>query len=48
MHIIVQQSQPLEGFTKSIALEVGSRGITANTISPGYIATDMTKGINES
>ena len=37
----------LEGFTKSIALEVGSRGITANTISPGYITTDMTKGINE-
>ena len=37
----------LEGFTKSIALEVGSRGITANTISPGYITTDMTNDINE-
>ena len=37
----------LEGFTKSIALEVGSRGITANTISPGYITTDMTKDISE-
>ncbi|GIT37587.1 MAG: hypothetical protein Ct9H300mP6_14550 [Gammaproteobacteria bacterium] len=30
----------LEGFTKTKALEVGSRGITANTISPGYITTE--------
>jgi len=37
----------LDGFTKSIALELGSRGITANTISPGYITTDMTKDINK-
>ncbi|OJU48398.1 MAG: 3-oxoacyl-[acyl-carrier-protein] reductase [Bacteroidales bacterium 45-6] len=30
------------GFTKSIAKEVGSRGIRANVIAPGFIATDMT------
>jgi 3-oxoacyl-[acyl-carrier protein] reductase len=31
------------GFTKSLAREVGSRGITVNCVSPGYIATDMTR-----
>jgi 3-oxoacyl-[acyl-carrier protein] reductase len=35
------------GMTKSIALEVASRGITANVISPGFIATDMTKKLTE-
>jgi 3-oxoacyl-[acyl-carrier protein] reductase len=30
------------GFTKTIAKEVGSRGITANVIAPGFIETDMT------
>lgn len=32
----------LIGFTKSIARELASRGITANTIAPGYIETEMT------
>jgi len=32
----------LEGFTKSVAREMASRGITANVISPGFIETDMT------
>ncbi len=30
------------GFTKSVAKEVGSRGITANVVAPGFIETDMT------
>lgn len=33
----------LEGFTKSVALELASRNIRANVISPGYIESDMTK-----
>ena len=33
----------LLGFTKSLAKEVASRNITVNTISPGFIDTDMTK-----
>ena len=32
----------LVGFTKSIAKEVGSRGITANAVAPGFVDTDMT------
>jgi 3-oxoacyl-[acyl-carrier protein] reductase len=35
------------GFTKSLAREVASRGITANTIAPGFIDTDMTRGLAE-
>lgn len=31
----------IHGFTKSLALEVAQLGITVNTISPGYVATDM-------
>lgn len=33
----------ITGFTKSVAQEVASRGITANVIAPGFIDTDMTK-----
>lgn len=35
------------GFTKSIAKEVGSRGITVNAIAPGFIQTDMTDALGE-
>ncbi len=35
------------GLTKSIAKEMGSRGIRANTITPGFIITDMTHALSE-
>lgn len=34
------------GFTKSMAREVASRGITVNVVAPGFIDTDMTKGLS--
>ena len=37
----------LQGFTKSLAREVGSRGITANCVTPGFIDTDMTRALPE-
>lgn len=35
------------GFTKSVAKEVASRGVTANVIAPGFITTDMTAQLSE-
>ena len=37
----------ITGFTKSLAQEVGSRGITVNCVAPGFIDTDMTKALND-
>ena len=37
----------LFGFTKSVARELGSRGITANAIAPGFIETEMTEALDE-
>jgi 3-oxoacyl-[acyl-carrier protein] reductase len=35
------------GFSKSLAREIGSRGITVNVVAPGFIATDMTAKLSE-
>ncbi len=35
------------GFTKSLAREVASRGITVNAVAPGFIETDMTRALND-
>jgi acetoacetyl-CoA reductase len=37
----------MHGFTKSLSMEVAKYGITVNTISPGYIATDMVMAVPE-
>ena len=37
----------LIGLTKSLAQELGSRGITVNAIAPGFIETDMTQGLSQ-
>ncbi|XXQ67340.1 3-oxoacyl-ACP reductase FabG [Neisseriaceae bacterium B1] len=37
----------LMGFSKSLAREVGSRGITVNCVAPGFIDTDMTRALPE-
>jgi 3-oxoacyl-[acyl-carrier protein] reductase len=34
-------------FSKSLAKEIGSRGVTVNVVAPGFIQTDMTKGLPE-
>lgn len=37
----------IEGFSRALAKEVGSRGITVNAVAPGFIATDMTSTLPE-
>jgi len=37
----------LDGFTRGLARELGSRGITANSIAPGYLRTEMSHGLDE-
>jgi len=37
----------VEAMTRSLAREIGSRGITVNAVAPGFIATDMTADLGE-
>ena len=37
----------LEGFTRALAIELGSRNITVNAVAPGFIDTDMTAGLTK-
>ena len=48
LEIVVRQimqlpKQVLQGFTKTLAIELGKYGITANSVAPGFIETEMTK-----
>ncbi|PYT25429.1 MAG: 3-oxoacyl-[acyl-carrier-protein] reductase [Acidobacteria bacterium] len=43
----VASKSGLIGLTKSLAQEMGSRGITVNAIAPGFIETDMTQGLSQ-
>lgn len=43
----VASKAAIEGFTRSIALELASRNITVNTVAPGFIGTDMTSELTE-
>jgi 3-oxoacyl-[acyl-carrier protein] reductase len=37
----------LDGFTRAMARELGSRGITVNGVAPGYLRTEMSHGLDE-
>jgi 3-oxoacyl-[acyl-carrier protein] reductase len=37
----------IEGFSRALAKEVASRGITVNVVAPGFIDTDMTRALDE-
>src|SRR4029077_14903193 len=37
----------LDGFTRALARELGTRGITVNSVAPGYLRTEMSHGLDE-
>ena len=43
----VASKAAIEGFTRALAQEVGSRNITVNAVAPGFIATDMTQALTD-
>lgn len=43
----VASKSGIEGFTRSLAQEIGSRGITVNAVAPGFIETDMTAELDD-
>jgi 3-oxoacyl-[acyl-carrier protein] reductase len=43
----VASKAAIEGFTRALAQEVGSRNITVNAVAPGFVATDMTLALTE-
>ncbi len=43
----VASKSAIEGFSRSLAMEVASRNITVNTVAPGFIATDMTDDLTD-
>ena len=45
--IAVSSDGLLIASSKSLAREVGSRGVTVNVVAPGFVETDMTKAVNE-
>ena len=47
LSVYASSKSALEGFTKSLAREVGKVGINVNAVAPGYMKTDMTSGITE-
>jgi len=47
MSVYAATKAAMNGFTRSLARELGRCNITVNAIAPGYMATDMSSGIND-